>query len=110
MVKVLKYLVCSQHLKVYSIFICGVYLTNIDTINNNNNKIILPLINRYVHIAIHIHNDRELACLERVETSSKPPKTCILAMPNLPLSSPDTHSEDQSEHHRNTIFINFTIY
>ena len=31
----------------------------------------------------------------------------FFALPNLPLSSPDTDSEDQLEHHRNTIFMNF---
>ena len=49
-------------------------------------------------------NDRELACLERIETSSKPPKTCVLALPNLPLSSPDTHSEVNQEYHTKTPF------
>ena len=31
-------------------------------------------------------------------------------MPNLPLSSPDTHSEDQLEYHKNTIFNNFNRF
>ena len=55
-------------------------------------------------------NDRELSCFERVETCSKPPKHVFFALPNLPLSSPDTDSEDQLEYHRNTIFNNFNIY
>ena len=41
-----------------------------------------------------ICNDRELSCLERVETCSKPPKHVFFALPNLPISSPDTDSED----------------
>ena len=34
----------------------------------------------------------------------------FFALPNLPLSSPDTDSEDQLEYHRNTIFNNFNRF
>ena len=47
-------------------------------------------------------NDRELSCIE--ESTSK---HAFCALPNLPLSSPDTDSEDQLEYHKNTIFNNF---
>ena len=59
-------------------------------------------------------NDRELACFKRL-------KTCVLALPNLPLSSPDTHPEDQKislKHHyiyefyylltKTGLFMNYT--
>ena len=55
-------------------------------------------------------NDRELSCFKRVETCSKPPKHVFFALLNLPLSSPDTNSENQLEYHRNTIFMNLTVY
>ena len=41
-----------------------------------------------------ICNDGELSCFEKSETCSKPPKHVFFALPNLPLSSPDTDSED----------------
>ena len=34
----------------------------------------------------------------------------FFALPNLPLSSPDTDSEDQLEYHRNTILNNFNRF
>ena len=54
-------------------------------------------------------NDRELSCLERVETCSKPPKHVFFVLPNLPLSSPDTDSEDQPNITRTPYVNNFTI-
>ena len=36
---------------------------------------------------LYVCNNRELSCFEEL-------KTCVLTLPNLPLSSPDTHSEE----------------
>ena len=50
------------------------------------NKMDLPLGNKLhknnMNVSIHWCNDWELACLERVETSSKTFKTCVLTLPN----------------------------
>ena len=56
------------------------------------------------HVTIeNYHASIELKLVQNLQT-------CVLALPNLPLQSPDTDSEDQSEYHKNTIFNNFTIY
>ena len=52
-------------------------------------------------------NDRELACFERLQMSSKTSKTCVLCTAELPLSSPDTHSEKPGNITKTPFYLNF---